>query len=234
MSGPVWAIVVAAGRGVRFGALKQFASIGERTVVGLAVQSVAATADGIVLVVPPDFSSLGLQDLGVRDPAGHRLQLATGGPTRAGSVRAGLAVVPADCEIVVVHDAARPLASPQLCEAVVAAVRAGADGAIPGVPIHDTVKRVSEGVVIETIDRSHLVRVQTPQAFSAQLLRRAHEGDPDATDDAGLIEQAGGRVVVVPGEEANVKITSPDDLQVVAWWAERHAKVQPAAPGGWA
>jgi 2-C-methyl-D-erythritol 4-phosphate cytidylyltransferase len=218
MAGPVWAIVVAAGRGTRFGGLKQFASVGERTVADLAVEAVAAVADGVVLVVPPDFLSAGEGVAGVDRPG---LCVAAGRATRAGSVRAGLAMVPADCEVVVVHDAARPLASPQLCEAVVKAVRAGADGAIPGVPIHDTVKRVAEDVVVETLDRSDLVRVQTPQAFSAPMLRRAHEGEPEATDDAGLVEKIGGRVVVVPGEEANVKITGPDDLHAVTWWATR-------------
>ena len=95
-------------------------------------------------------------------------------------MRAGLAAVPADAEIVVVHDAARPLAGADLFERTVAAVRGGADAAIPGVPVTDTVKQVEDGRVVATVDRSRLVAVQTPQAFRAAVLRRAHGGDPDA------------------------------------------------------
>ena len=107
-------------------------------------------------------------------------------------MRAGLAAVPADAEIVVVHDAARPLAGADLFQRTVAAVRAGADAAIPGVPVTDTVKQVEDGRVVATVDRSRLVAVQTPQAFRAAVLRRAHAGDPEATDDAALVEALGG------------------------------------------
>ena len=98
---------------------------------------------------------------------------------------------------------------------------AGADGAIPGVAVVDTVKRVRGGRVVETLDRSELVAVQTPQAFRAELLRRAHEGEPEATDDAGLLEALGSRVVVVPGEYHNLKLTSPDDLVIAERWSNR-------------
>jgi 2-C-methyl-D-erythritol 4-phosphate cytidylyltransferase len=124
--------------------------------------------------------------------------------------------VPDDADVVVVHDAARPLASPALFAAVVAAVNAGADGAVPGVPVADTVKRVDGARVIETVARDDLVAVQTPQAFRASALRRAHAAGADATDDAVLVEQAGGRVVVVPGERHNLKVTDPDDLRIAA------------------
>ena len=122
--------------------------------------------------------------------------------------------VPADAEIVVVHDAARPLAEPELFDRVVAAVRAGADGAIAAAPVTDTVKRVAGDRVVETLDRSVLVAVQTPQAFSAAILRAAHGGDLEATDDAALVEGAGGTVVVVTAPGWNLKITEPDDLAV--------------------
>jgi 2-C-methyl-D-erythritol 4-phosphate cytidylyltransferase len=95
---------------------------------------------------------------------------------------------------------------------VVAAVRAGADGAIPGLAVPDTIKRVADGVVVATLDRAELVAVQTPQAFRASVLRRAHDGEPDATDDAGLLERIGGQVAVVPGEATNVKLTAAGDL----------------------
>jgi 2-C-methyl-D-erythritol 4-phosphate cytidylyltransferase len=137
-----------------------------------------------------------------------------GGQTRAASVRAGLAAVPGEADIVVVHDAARPLATPALFEAVVRAVQEGADGAVPGLQPADTIKTTNGQVVTGTLDRLRLVAVQTPQAFAAPVLRRAHEGDPEASDDAALVEAAGGRVVVVPGEEANAKITTQHDLLV--------------------
>jgi 2-C-methyl-D-erythritol 4-phosphate cytidylyltransferase len=125
-----------------------------------------------------------------------------------------LAAVPGDAEVVVVHDAARPLAPVGLFEEVVRAVRDGADGAVPGLALADTVKAVDDGIVVQTLDRSRLVAVQTPQAFRADMLRRAHEGDPEASDDAALVEAAGGRVVVVDGDPANAKITTNHDLLV--------------------
>jgi len=109
-----------------------------------------------------------------------------------------------------VHDGARPLAGGDLFRAVVAAVRAGADAAVPGVPLADTLRWRSGGVA----DRDGLVAVQTPQAFRAAALRAAHEGEPDATDDASLVEAAGGKVVVVDGSPLNLKITNPSDLIV--------------------
>jgi 2-C-methyl-D-erythritol 4-phosphate cytidylyltransferase len=138
----------------------------------------------------------------------------TGGATRSESVRRGLDAVPAEADIIVIHDAARPLASAALFDAVIAAVRDGADGAIPGVAVTDTVKRVDGSRVVETLDRATLVAVQTPQAFKAAALRDAHAAGGEATDDAALVEAAGGTVVVVPGEARNIKITTPADLRV--------------------
>jgi 2-C-methyl-D-erythritol 4-phosphate cytidylyltransferase len=148
----------------------------------------------------------------VTDEAPAADVVVAGGATRSGSVRAGLAVVPAAAGIVVVHDAARPFASPEIYRAVVAAVREGADGAVPGVAVADTVKQVRDGVVVATLDRESLVAVQTPQAFAAAALRRAHAGGGEATDDAALVEAAGGRIVVVPGDPANTKVTLRGDL----------------------
>ena len=142
-----------------------------------------------------------------------------GGATRSESVRRGLDRVPDEATIVCVHDAARPFASAALFERVVASVAAGADAAIPGLPLADTVKEVdADGVVVATPDRSRLVAVQTPQAFRAAVLRRAHAEGGEGTDDAALVEAVGGRVVVVAGEPANRKLTVPDDLA----WARRH------------
>jgi 2-C-methyl-D-erythritol 4-phosphate cytidylyltransferase len=203
---PVWTIVVAAGSGSRFGRAKQYERLGDRRVLDWAIAAAQAVSEGVVLVVPPDTA--GRREAGVD-------AVVPGGATRSESVRAGLAAVPGEADIVLVHDAARPLASTHLFEAVVAAVRDGkADCAIPGVAVANTVKRVKGTKVVATVDRADLVEVQTPQAFAAAALRAAHADSPDATDDAALVEAAGGRVVVVPGEPANLKLTHPHDLTV--------------------
>jgi 2-C-methyl-D-erythritol 4-phosphate cytidylyltransferase len=131
-------------------------------------------------------------------------------------VRAGLAAIPDDATIVVVHDAARPLAGDDLFARVIDAVRDGAAGAFPAVPVTDTIVRVQGDEPIETLDRSRLAAVQTPQAFDASALRQAHAEAPEATDDAQLVQQLGGRIVVVAGDPSNVKVTRPDDLTVAA------------------
>jgi len=196
----VWAVIVAAGSGQRFGSQKQFAPLGDGTVLDRAAAVAGQVVDGVVTVVPPER-------------AGERPRSVAGGRTRSESVRAGLTEVPADADVIVVHDGARPFASADLYRAVIAAVRAGADGAVPGVPVSDTVKVVDDAMgVVETLERSRLVAVQTPQAFRAATLRAAHAGGAEGTDDASLVEEAGGRVVVVPGEPDNRKITVADDL----------------------
>lgn len=220
----VWTIVVAGGSGRRFGSMKQFESLDGRRVLDLAVGVAAACSDGVVIVVPADD----VDDESRRCGPPLHFRVVAGGPTRTASVRAGLAVVPEDAEIVVVHDAARPFASRHLFAAVIDAVRAGVDGAIPGLPVVDTVKVIEVRAgsaagsviphVVSTPDRGTLVAVQTPQAFSGAMLRRAHQRDVEGTDDASLVEAIGGTVVVVPGEIDNRKITLPEDLE----WARRH------------
>ena len=133
--------------------------------------------------------------------------------------------------MIVVHDAARPLASPSLFGTVVAAVRAGAGGAVPGLAIPDTVKRVEGELVRGTLDRRELVRVQTPQGFVAEVLRRAHAGEPEATDDASLLEALGIPVVVVAGEEHNLKITTPPDLALAEWWLDHRGATEGGSDG---
>ncbi len=201
----VAAVIVAAGQGQRFGGAKQFAVMNHDTVTAHSVRAARSVADRVVLVVPENYQGNG---------EGADV-VVVGGFTRAQSVRAGLEEC-ADARVIVVHDAARPLATASLFSAVVDAVKAGADGAIPGLPILDTVKRVhADGdvrVVDATQDRDELVTVQTPQAFARDVLVRAHASGHDATDDAALVEALGGRVVVVPGEMDNVKITAPGDL----------------------
>ena len=199
-----WVIVVAAGSGARFGHAKQFARLGDASVLDRAVGVARYAADGVVVVLPDATPWVA--------PPGVRTTI--GGATRSDSVRAGLALVPGDAEIVVVHDAARPLASRRLFAAVIDAVAAGADAAVPALPIVDTVKRVRDGTVVETLARDGLVAVQTPQAFRAKALRHAHATGDHSTDDAALVEAAGGTVVIVEGERRNLKLTLPDDLDL--------------------
>jgi len=168
-------------------------------VIDHAAETARAVSDGVVLVVPrDDVASEG----GV-----------AGGATRSESVRAGLAAVPAEASIICVHDAARPFASRELFITVIEAIADGADGAVPALAVVDTIKRIdADGRVVETPPRATLVAVQTPQAFRAEVLRAAHARLQDATDDAALVEEVGGRVVVVDGDPINRKITDRDDL----------------------
>lgn len=202
--------------------MKQYELLDSRRVIDVSCEVAESCTDGVVTVVPPEDAE---REGGV-----------AGGATRSASVRAGLAVVPHHADVICVHDAARPLASQEIYRRVIAAVLAGADAAIPGVAVTDTIKVVDRAVaaaddssggelasVVDTPDRSRLVAVQTPQAFRAAALRAAHELGSDATDDAALVEAAGGCVVIVPGEVANVKITEPDDLAR----ARRHLAERP-------
>jgi 2-C-methyl-D-erythritol 4-phosphate cytidylyltransferase len=199
--GSVWTIVVAAGAGQRYGGAKQYERLGDRRVIDWSLATAAAATDGVVAVVA--------EAAPVEVVADHTV---TGGLTRSASVRAGLAAVPEAADVIVVHDAARPLASPGLFAAVIGAVRDGADAALPAVPVTDTIRH-RDG---NPVDRDELLAVQTPQAFAAGRLRAVHAQKPEATDDASLVEAAGGTVVVVAGESRNAKITSPDDLVVAA------------------
>ena len=196
----VWTVVVGGGSGQRFGRPKQYEWLGDERVLDRSRRIAALAGDGVVVVVPAGDAP---REGGV-----------AGGSTRSESVRAGLAVVPPEATVICVHDAARPLADLALYQRVIAAVRAGADGAVPGVPVTDTVKLVDDdGTIVATPDRSRLRAVQTPQAFRADLLRAVHAAGGEGTDDAELVERAGGRVVVVDGDATNRKITRPDDLE---------------------
>jgi 2-C-methyl-D-erythritol 4-phosphate cytidylyltransferase len=206
-----WAIVVAAGSGTRYGGAKQLVELAGTPVYERSLAAASATCDGVVLVVAEDHRSAVATAIdAAAGPGRVDPVLVVGGPTRSESVRRGLAAVPSDADVIVVHDAARPLASPALFEKVVAEIRRGADAAVPGLPVVDTIRHLEAGVV----DRERLVAVQTPQAFRAAALRKAHEGAPDASDDASLVEAVGGIVVIVPGEPANRKITTPVDLVI--------------------
>ena len=205
----VWTIVVAAGSGARFGGPKQFSMLGDRRVLDWSVETAGSSSTGVVVVLPAADAE---REGGV-----------AGGETRSESVRCGLAAVPADATIICVHDAARPFASAHLYREVIMQVHAGAEGAIPVLPVTDTIKQVnSQNIVVATPDRSSLVAVQTPQAFRASVLRAAHASSPEGTDDATLVEAMSKQVVVVAGEVMNRKLTAPEDLE----WARAMARTE--------
>jgi 2-C-methyl-D-erythritol 4-phosphate cytidylyltransferase len=212
----VWAVLVAAGRGERLGdeRPKAFARLGALPLLAEPLRRLDESEwiDGIVIVAPPEWEEpaiLVAEEIGASKVA----SCVTGGATRSASVRIGVAEVPADADVVLVHDAARPLLPPELVPRLLEALAEGFDGAVPGLPVTDTVKRVRDGVVVETPSRDELVAVQTPQAFVAAVLRAAAAGE--GSDCASLVEAAGGRIKVVPGDERLLKVTTPDDLRRV-------------------
>ncbi len=215
-------MVVAGGSGSRFGRPKQFVDLAGRPVIAWSVAAARTVVDGVVVVVPdgPDAEVADGRPWGAD-------QVVPGGDTRCASVRAGLAAVPGTASVIVVHDAARPLAPAPLWAAVVEAVAAdGVDGAVPVLPVADTLKRVVDGTVESTVERDGLATVQTPQAFVAATLRAAHAAGAEATDDAGLLEALGATVRTVAGDPRNLKLTRPEDLAV----AEALAPAGPVAP----
>jgi 2-C-methyl-D-erythritol 4-phosphate cytidylyltransferase len=223
-----WAIVVAAGSGERLGAdrPKAFVQLGDRPLVAasLGVLDDHDGIDGIVVAVPEGWEDR--MSLLADDIAASKIAAAVaGGPSRGASVALALEAVPDSADFVLVHDAARPLLTAGLIDRVMAGLAEGYDGVVPALPVTDTVKRVDHrGLVIETLDRTTLRAVQTPQGFPAATLRRAIEAAGDrlgsATDCAMLVESTGGRVVCVDGESDNLKITTGDDLRVAG---ERYA-----------
>jgi 2-C-methyl-D-erythritol 4-phosphate cytidylyltransferase len=205
----VAAILVAAGSGVRLGAdvPKAFVEIAGRTLLAHALDRFAGhpAVRDVVVALPAGTSA----DL--VSPA----RAVVGGATRQESVAAGLAALAPDVDVVLVHDVARPFVPAAVIDAVLAALRDGADAAVPVVAIHDTVRRVDpSGALVETVDRSTLVAVQTPQGFRRAVLAEAHARGATlaATDDAVLVEAIGGTVVAVSGDDAAFKITTPADL----------------------
>jgi 2-C-methyl-D-erythritol 4-phosphate cytidylyltransferase len=228
-------LIAAAGAGERLGGRepKAFVTVGGIPLFLLAVEAArsAESVDRIVVAVQPGTEDralgllAGLEPVPSPDEAGQTgragagrdvgIEVVAGRATRQGSVGAALDAVEG-AEVILCHDAARPFAPPQLFDAVAAAVRGGAAGVVPVVPVPDTVKRVRDGVVVATEPRDELALAQTPQGFRADVLRDAHrraaEDRVDVTDDAALVEWAGHRVEAVMGDPANFKITTPDDL----------------------
>ncbi|HVU71664.1 MAG TPA: 2-C-methyl-D-erythritol 4-phosphate cytidylyltransferase [Mycobacteriales bacterium] len=214
MQGSVVALVPAAGRGERFGGdvPKALVELAGEPLVVHAVRALLSSraVTQVVVAAPPEL----LADVQRLLPGAV---VVAGGATRVASVAAALAAADADADVVLVHDAARPLAPPDLVDRVAGVVLDGAPAVIPVVPVVDTVKRVdAAGRVLDTVDRADLRAVQTPQGFRRDVLVAAHaraaaDGE-DATDDAGLVERIGIEVVTVPGDERAFKVTTPHDL----------------------
>jgi 2-C-methyl-D-erythritol 4-phosphate cytidylyltransferase len=212
-------VLVAAGAGTRLGdeQPKAFAALGGRPLLAESLERLERSGwvDAIVVVAPPGWEEPVIL-LAEEVVAAKVSAVVPGGATRAESVRAGLDEVPASALVVIVHDAARPLVEDDVIERVIAPLAEGWDGAVPALPLADTVKRVKGHEVVETLDRADLVAVQTPQAFRAETLRAAVSGDlAGATDCASLVERTGGRVRVVAGDPRLLKVTTRDDLRDV-------------------
>jgi 2-C-methyl-D-erythritol 4-phosphate cytidylyltransferase/2-C-methyl-D-erythritol 2,4-cyclodiphosphate synthase len=202
------AIVAAAGSGERFGAPipKALIQLGDRTLLEHAVSSLSAVVDQIVVTAPAGFEEQ------IRALVGDAVTVVTGGATRSDSVRAGLAAIDG-AEFVLVHDAARALATRELAASVVASLKGGEVAVVPALPVVDTLQNVgADGYVVNAVDRSPLRRIQTPQGFSYSVLNAIHQGAQDATDDSTLALNAGHKVRVIAGEERALKITTPSDL----------------------
>ena len=211
----VGVVVPAAGSGTRLGpgapkALRQLA--GEPLLLHAVRRLRDCPSVGPVVVAAPAAEVAVVERL----LEGLEVTVVAGGAERQDSVRLGLAALPAEADLVLVHDAARALVPVAVVEAVVAALRAGATAVVPVVPVSDTVKRVAGDVVLETLPRGELRAVQTPQGFPLAALRdaieRAGDGLAGATDCASLVETAGGRVICVDGDTENLKVTSMSDL----------------------
>jgi 2-C-methyl-D-erythritol 4-phosphate cytidylyltransferase/2-C-methyl-D-erythritol 2,4-cyclodiphosphate synthase len=203
------AIIAAAGSGERFGATlpKALISLGNRTLIEHAVAALAPVVSEIVICAPAGFEKQ-IQELVASD-----ITVVVGGTTRSDSVRAGIAALSGKNKYVLVHDAARALATTELAQRVLTSLEKGEVAVIPGLELIDTVKSVdAQGHVTSTPDRTTMRRVQTPQGFDLDTLRKAHASGADATDDGALVEAIGHKVLIIKGEERALKITTPTDL----------------------
>jgi 2-C-methyl-D-erythritol 4-phosphate cytidylyltransferase len=221
----VWAILAAAGSGGRLGLdrPKAFASLNDRPLLAEVLERLDSSEwiEGIVVAAPAEWEEPCIL-VAEEVAAGKVAKAVTGGATRSESVRTALGEVPEAATVVLVHDAARPLITDDVIERVITALGDGWDGAVPVLPINDTVKRVDGEAVAETLDRAGLVTAQTPQAFDATVLRDAfstlQQTVTTSTDCASLVESNGGRVRAVEGDPRLLKVTIPADLELVASW----------------
>lgn len=207
------AIIAAAGSGERLGAKtpKAFVQLAGRTLIEHAFSSLSPLVDEVVIAAPATYEDQ------VQNLFGESAKVVTGGATRSASIAHALEVISPDIEFVLVHDAARALASASLVGRVIQALNGGEVAVIPALPVVDTIKSInSDGYVTLTPDRTYLRAVQTPQGFTRQILNRAHQDskrNPDVTDDAALVESLGEKVKVIEGEARALKITTSDDLE---------------------
>jgi 2-C-methyl-D-erythritol 4-phosphate cytidylyltransferase/2-C-methyl-D-erythritol 2,4-cyclodiphosphate synthase len=209
MSGKSAAIIAAAGSGIRFGAdiPKALIQLGDRTLIEHAVAAISSVVDQVIVTAPATHISQ------FKALLGESITVVVGGQTRSESVRAGLAQVSSDVKHVLIHDAARALASTNLASRVLTELQNGEVAVIPGLALVDTIKEVDDaGYVISTPERSSLRNVQTPQGFELSVLQSAHAANGEGTDDAALVEAAGHKVLVITGEERALKVTKPADL----------------------
>jgi len=204
-------VIPAGGSGERLGAKipKALVQLGGKTLIEHAVANMAPVAHQIIVAAPPGFEEQFQQLLG------SEVVVITGGPTRTLSVKNALPHISKESEFVLVHDAARALATTELAMRVIDSLRAGEKAVIPGLEVVDTIKRVdADNYVTKTMDRSKLRAIQTPQGFTRKLLKKAHASSDDVTDDAGLIENRGVNVKVIQGEVCALKITTTHDLAI--------------------
>jgi 2-C-methyl-D-erythritol 4-phosphate cytidylyltransferase len=217
----VWAVLAAAGSGERLGAdrPKAFVRLGELPLLAESLRRLddAEWVDFIVVAAPPGWVEPTIL-LAEEIAAGKVSACVAGGATRTESVRIALGEVPEDAAVILVHDAARPIVPSDVFDRLLTPLAEGWDGVVPGLPVTDTVKRVRGEEVVETIDRDDLVAAQTPQAFGAAVLRRAVASGSAGTDCAALVEAVGGRVTVVAGDRRLLKVTTPEDLELLRSW----------------
>ncbi|QJT08266.1 2-C-methyl-D-erythritol 4-phosphate cytidylyltransferase [Oceanidesulfovibrio marinus] len=221
-----WAVILAAGSGTRMGGdrPKQFLTLDGAPLFWRSAETFSHIPDlaGIVFVFPPamlDESARMVEELTASRPLGLPWLTTAGGERRQDSVANGLAALPKECGRVLIHDSARPFFSAGLATRLIDALDEETPAAIPAVAVTDTIKECESGCVTRTLDRSRLVSVQTPQAFLRDVLEAAHalavEKSLQATDDASLVEALGRPVAIVDGEQANVKITNPEDVRLL-------------------
>ena len=207
------AIIAAAGSGERFGAPipKALIHLGDKTLLEHAIANLAPVVEQIIVTAPAGYEEQ------IKALVGEEITVVTGGATRSQSVNLGLAQVNPATEFVLVHDAARALASTDMASRVIQSLKSGEVGVIPGVAEVNTLKVIdSDGYVVDSPDRTALRHVQTPQGFAYSVLKQAHSNSPDVTDDAVLVANAGYKVLVIDGEEQALKITNPSDLAIAA------------------
>ena len=210
LEGPVWGVVYAAGSGQRFGGFKQFERIGESRLVDRCIAALVPVCDHLVVVLPPSVEWTG--------PAVSAV--VPGGATNPDSVRAGLAAVAADAVVIVLHSPSHPLASPTLVRRVVEHLATGVDGACPVAPIHDALRRLDVvGDIVEAVSNQHIVSVQMPLAFRADVLRDALALDNSGSDAQTIVERYGARIGTIVGEPTNVHVTTRAELEMARYLA---------------